>query len=895
MNAGGGFYLAVDLPGGGSLVLDVVSPREPIEFSGVAEMSALPAESLVVIGPGDSDAPRRAVVDRLGGGVLLVSRELLWSILDPRRRGTSEPWQAVDSVAAEQMLRREGRFLWRMIAGFCDRDPALRSECRSLLAQYSAGAGALWDRLEELSCRGGSDPFAGWVEDDDQDIDQVPLPDPPDADPEAVSEWLADPANLSRVLGSGYTPRIQQSEMAGEVGEALRDGHPLLLEAGTGVGKTLGYLVPLLARIDATDERAVVSTFTRTLQNQILDNDLPSLAPLFPALKARLLMGRSNYLCRRREIKFRERPIESLEDAWTAVSFRLWMECTEAGLREEVDRHPALKAHLGVLFDSPEPCSPSVCHGKRECFVQKARRLAREARLVIVNHSLLMNDFAAGNALIGPYTHLVVDEAHRLPAAALDTFSVGCDSVRPVVIEELVGDLRSGDAEPVATRALRAQLAGRADEGAAASAALGPFVDAIRKSLAAYRRWLNSLGDVFEERLGDGQRPQGKVRIYVADEAFGSIRDLTLAFTESAAASGAAYAEFSRRVDDLSDLSDEAADLLATHARAAELMVALEKDVRFMVSGDDENWVYWLDPDSRNGIRSTGATRLESGSLLRECWLGSDLAPILTSATLGVGDDFSHMIGELGVGRLANPPRTSLIPSPFDFDSQSLFVTSPGFPTPEKSEYLPALAAFLRRLTTTVPRKTLVLFTAYHALQFVARAMADENPADELFPAGAQDWLRTRPVVLAQGQGRSPGELVARFRRERHAVLLGTNTFWEGVDFPGEELEVLVVTKLPFQVPTDPWVEARCGRLQAQGENPFATFTVRDAVLRLRQGIGRLIRSDSDRGAVVLLDSRLHAKSYGITFLNALPTGVHYCNEAADIVDTVAAFFEDGD
>lgn len=892
MSGGRRLFLAVGTGSGGWLLLDSVTPRETQEFDTVEEMASLPPESLVVLGPGDPGSPRGAAAERLAGGVLLFSRALLWSLLDPTRRGTTDPWNAPDTLDAERMLRAEGSLLWRMLRRFCDHDAELRARCRSLLAPYSADVAALWDRLEELSCVGGSDPFADWAEAAVGAEDAGPPPRPPEADPEAVAAWLSDAENLAEVLGADFAPRPQQADMAGEVARALADERPLLLEAGTGVGKTLGYLIPLLARIDADDERAVVSTFTRALQNQILEHDLPRLAPLFPALKARLLMGRSNYVCRRRELKFLERPVESLDDAWAAASFLLWMDSTREGLREEIERHPALRSHLATLFDSPEPCSPSICHGKRECFVQKARRLAREANLVIVNHSLLMNDFAAENSLIGPYRRLVVDEAHRLPGAALDTFSVSCDSARPLVVEELIGDGRGNKSEPDATRELRRALAGRGPEAEAAAEALGPLVAGLRGALAAYRRWLKAVGDVFEERLGESQRPQGRIRIYDADEVFGGIRDLTLAFTESAAEAGGAFSAFSSLVDDLDDLSDQAADLLATHARAAELLTALDRDVRFLVAGDDQQWVYWLQPDGRSGVRAAGATRLESGALLRECWLGSRLAPVMTSATLGVGEDFGHMIGELGVGRLGEPPRTSLIPSPFDFRRQALFVTSPGFPTPERPEYLNALAAFLRALSDAVPRKMLVLFTAYHALQHVAQALAGEAPAEELFPDGDRSWLRSRPVILAQGQGRSPAELMARFRSEKHAVLLGTNTFWEGVDFPGEELEILVVTKLPFQVPTDPWVEARCERLQAQGENPFATFTVRDAVLRLRQGIGRLIRSDSDRGAVVLLDSRLHAKSYGITFLNALPTGVHYCNEAGDIVDSVAGFFE---
>ena len=891
--ARGSVHLAVALAGGGSLLLCLDDPREAREIPGDAAAAAadLPAGSFLIV---DGAEPR---VDSVGD-VRLVPRGLLWSLLAPMRADAGDPLRADDHLDAERTLRREGQCFWEGLAVWRDLDPALPAECRSLLAPFGKGLAALWDRLAALAAGGAANPFATWDAAAEPDVATPAgdLPAPPEPDADAVASWLGDAGNLAAVLGPEATPRFEQSAMARDVAGALAAGSPLLVEAGTGVGKTLAYLLPLLSRLAGGGCRAVVSTFTRTLQNQILDHDLPLLARIYPELRVRLLMGRQNYLCRRSEVRFLGRPVEDAADAWAAVSFRLWRARTTSGMREEIQRHPCLRAHLAELFDSHEPCSPSLCHGRSECFVQKARRLAREADLVIVNHSLLMNDFAARRALIGGYELLVVDEAHRMPQVALDTFSIRCDRVRLAVIEDLIGEVRVGGPPPDHLAALGRTLAGAGETAAKAAERLAPLAQAVAGLFTAYRRWLAALGGIFDERVaeGAGVRPPGRVRVYSKDETFAPLRPSTLACLEAASNAAAAYAAFAGALEMVPTLPEGLDDDLATVARAAELLGAIEDDVRFLTQIEDDEWVTWLEPDPRAGLRAVGATRLEAGGLLREHWLACDLAPVLTSATLGVGEDFSHMSAELGVSRLSRPLITSLIASPFDWETQARIVAMPSMPAPDRPGYLDEVVRLLTALTNAVPRKTLVLFTAYQTLQQVARELkeAAPPPEGELFDRGGdRPWLRTPPVILAQGGEASPAELIDRFRRERHAVLLGTNTFWEGVDFPGHELEILVVTKLPFQVPTDPWVEARCDRLQNLGEDPFGSFMVRDAVLRLRQGIGRLIRSGDDRGVVLLLDSRLHGKSYGITFLNALPTRAHYCTDVPDVVARVAEFF----
>ncbi len=884
-------FLAARAPGapGRWLLLDALSPGALSETGEERTGPSAPAGALVI-----RDDRRAELRSRAGGG-LMVTRPALWALLDPCAAGTTTSLDAADAIDTELALRHEGRRLWERLAAFRALDPELRVACRGDLAPFAGSAARLWDALVALAEASDANPFAGWTPPAPAQRPSLAPRDVPE-DPDELGEWMCDATGLGALYGEAFTARVQQAEMATAVAGALAAGQPLLVEAGTGSGKTLAYLLPLLAALSRRGGRGCVATHTRALQTQILEHDLPLLAPLFPRLQARLLMGRRNYLCRRRKLRFLGRPAESFEAAAAKASFRLWLAETPAGRREELAGHPWLDRYLPELFDSPEPCSPSICHGQDECHVQRARRLAREADLVIVNHSLLMNDFAAGHTLVGPYALLVVDEAHRLPQAALETGSIRVEAGRLAVIEELIGEVRPGGGPPEFLRHLADRLADGAGDGVSAAAALGGLSEAAVTCFAACRAWLENLGHQFDARLVDKSRPRGRVRVYDADETFGSLRESTAAVIAALAAAGAAYADVARRLEGLEGAPAGLEDDLGTLARAGELLADLQRDIRFVTAVSDPQWVVWLEPGQEAGVRAAGATLLESGDLLRDCWHGSGLAPVLTSATLAVGEDFGHMRHELGVRRWQPTARTALIASPFDFQRQAKFLTVPGLPAPDRQDFPEAVARLLSRLLQVARRKTLVLFTSYRALQRVARELAGESGLLGLAgAAGDAAWAPPLPLplVLAQSPSADAQELLLRFRRERRAVLLGTNTFWEGVDFPGTELEILVVTKLPFLVPDDPWVEARCERIAAEGENPFETFMVRDAVLRLRQGIGRLIRRADDRGVVVLLDSRLHTKPYGITFLNALPAPPRYCADAAELAGQVTDFFAD--
>ena len=776
---------------GALLALDLRDPSHLLELSDLHHCDAMPADAFVVV---DGDSPD-LVAD--AAGRTFVPRAFFWSLLAPSEAGRRRRLQVHDRLVAEQRLRLEGRRVWDGISAWASLDESLRRRARELLAPWSARHAALIDLIEVLAARPGADPFAGWAAMDAPLPGLVsPPPIPPPCDPPALEEWMASPDGLGRLYGEGFRPRIEQGDMAHVVLAAFQQDHALLLEAGTGVGKTLGYLVPMRSVLSAGGARGVVSTHTRALQSQILDHDLPRLRSLAPELKARRLMGRANYLCRTRRVRFLRHQVETLADAWAQLSFALWLHVSSEGMREDVEDHPALRGHLTELFDSPEPCSPAVCYGRDECHVQRARRLAREADLVVVNHALLMNDCAAQHLLVGEYRYLVVDEAHRLPAVALDTFSISCDGSRALVLEDLIDgsdDHRRAPALPARIERALARLGEKGGEAGARAVHVGDAVMAVADDL---RRWLDALSEAHQAPAGRaGTGPMTRTRVHDRLEVFGPLSEETSRLLSSCAESGRAQASLAASLEDLDEVPEELAEDLATLARASELVQALEEDLYFLTSVEDDEWVVWLDPDQANRFRAAGATRLDAGDLLREQWMNSKLNPVVTSATLGVGEDLSYMAHELGLTGYGRKPEICIVPSPFDVEANTRYLIPSDFPDPNAPGNTAAVAGLIESLLQAVPRKAMVLFTSYRALKATRDAL-NAHAAGHTFRTDTTHlWRHGELVILAQGEGVSPAELLARFRQERRAVLLGTNTFWEGVDLPGDELEIVLIPR----------------------------------------------------------------------------------------------------
>jgi ATP-dependent DNA helicase DinG len=599
----------------------------------------------------------------------------------------------------------------------------------------------------------------------------------------------------------GFRQRPAQQHMATRIGAALERREALLVEAGTGTGKTFAYLVPALL----SGRRVLISTGTRTLQDQLFHRDLPLLAAALgrPARVA-LLKGRGNYLCQAR-LEAIGRQGELLPAVADPLLSRIsaWSMATRTGdlaeLPELADAHP-LRAHI---TSTRESCTGMRCPHHARCHVLEARRAALEADIVVVNHHLLLADLALKEDgfgdLLPSVDAVILDEAHQLPDLVSEFFGVSLASRQ---VELLIADLR------------------------AATAALG--LDSASVPLAGLER---ALADCLSD-LGREERHLAWPEL--ADAALESLAELADAL------------EASREW--LAALVDEPA-LEAFPPRLDGLIGAL-----LQLRGGDT-------PETVPGART--ATVHARGFQLR--LLPYDVsgrfsallsahpsAWIFTSATLAVGDNFSHFASRLGLAEAA----TARYESPFDYARQALLHVPEGLPAPSSPGYTAAVVAAAWPLIEASGGGAFLLFTSHRALRAAAALLERRLPAA---------W----PLLV---QGRAPREqLLRRFRASGCAVLLGTASFWEGVDVQGAALRLVVIDRLPFASPEDPVVRARIEHLQSQGANAFRDYQLPEAVLALKQGVGRLIRSEQDRGVVVICDPRVRGRSYGAVFLSSLP------------------------
>jgi ATP-dependent DNA helicase DinG len=613
-----------------------------------------------------------------------------------------------------------------------------------------------------------------------------------------------------------YVPREQQLEMARAILEAIESGGQLAVEAGTGTGKTFAYLVPALL----AGGKVIVSTGTKTLQNQLYDRDLPAVREaLATGAVTSLLKGRANYVCLyRMERAKTEGRFESREDATRLRAIEHFAATSLTGDRAELADVPEDAPVWQHATSTRDNCLGQDCPNYKDCFVMRARKNALAADVVVVNHHLFFADVALRDEgiseLLPSCNTVIFDEAHQLPETARLFFG---ETLSTSQLVELARDAR-----------LELRAAG------GASPELDRVASKLDKAARDLRLCFSKEGRLsWKQALSLGQFPES---LKALSSALDALRK--------------PLAEQSERSEGLGACARRAGEASALFARLAE--------------GEQKNEVRWAEVFGQS--LQLHVTPLVPAELFRKQMLDHPRAWIFTSATLAMGEDFSHFKRELGLDEAA----AKSWPSPFDFPHQALLYTPRGLPAdPNDPGYTDAVVEAALPVLEASGGRAFLLFTSHRALR---------RAHEKLF-------ARLPYPLLVQGTG-SRSELLVRFRELGNAVLLGAASFWEGVDVRGEALSVVLIDKLPFAPPDDPVLAARIEALRAEGGNPFMEYQLPQAVLQLKQGAGRLIRGETDRGVLVLCDPRLYGKAYGRTVRASLPP-MKQTRELAD----VRAFF----
>ncbi|HKW42416.1 MAG TPA: helicase C-terminal domain-containing protein [Gemmatimonadales bacterium] len=709
-------------------------------------------------------------------------------------------------------------------------------------------------------------------------------------DPIDVAGLLSPRGSVARALG-GFEDRPSQRDMTAYVADLYNDGGIGLLEAGTGVGKSFAYLVPALVWARENGERSVVSTNTINLQEQLVGKDLPILAralgtgdhsPTFALLK-----GWRNYLCLSRLAQALEQEDSLFEDERRAElgSLAGWAARTSDGSLADLSDEPSGDVWDAVAAES-DLCTRLKCPHFERCFLFQARRRAAEADVVVVNHHLLASDLAVRMAsdnwqeaaVLPPYRRLVLDEAHHLEDVA--AMHLGAH-VSKLGVERLLARLEKNGRGLLPT--LRSVLFRRDDLLSAASRDV--VQQSLGDALVAARRAADDVFTRLTRRLDAEPGPAPVLRLSDAfledpawDEGLGvALDNLLLAF--SRLSEGAAIIADRLALDDPSERRAQLVGELRGVVRRLDAAAAgLTAALRPPPGGPAA--VRWLERRGRKVANiSLAAVPLDLAPILKDNLFDRVETVVLTSATLAAGGDFSYLEERLGLD--LPPTRTKvreMHASPFDFATQCLFGIPTDVPEPrdDESGHGAAVARVLVELAHASDGGMFVLFTSHAALRRAADAV--------------RDAIGGRWPLFVQGEGQRD-HLLRRFREAGSGVLLGTDSFWEGVDVPGRALRVLILAKLPFRVPTEPLTAARLERLEARGLNGFAHYLVPNAALKLKQGFGRLIRSREDVGAVVLLDPRVVTKRYGAILLQGLPPARRVVGHWADVRGACEEFF----
>lgn len=785
------------------------------------------------------------------------SYALAWLVKNLELENHSAHRALADALATAELLIR----IEKELSGFPD---FLQEQLSALASGDESATGAFIRRC--CSGRGGAAAPAGQTVRGSHQRREINEEYCLDVD--ALADYFGERAEFKERI-PGFEERPQQLQLAQEVARTLNNGGCLLAEAGTGTGKSLAYLLPAALYARGSGKQIAVSTHTRNLQEQLWQKDIPMLSALLDTpVKAAVLKGRSNYLCRRLYRYFANEPSEEMR--YFLMRIAVWRVQTKDGELGDLSLNSFSRRYWQRLCASRENCAPFCPYRqKNSCCVQKARMKAAEAEILIINHSLLIANAANEGALLPELPYLIIDEAQHLEHATEDQLTSAVDffdilnllgryerkergkraGVIPALEKTEPGLFDSISAERIAV--LAAKLA---DDVAAVLAAAEKFYDVADQFFQQERSRQAFLPVKIRIMPQHLQSPDWQLVAQLSEEAAAALNVLAAdSFTildlvrANAPDDGEETGRLPKGCEELFSLGNISRELAGT--------------LTACINDENANFVSWVEYSDLERRPAINIAPVEINELLHDLLYEKTEALVMTSATLGIGKDFSYFKQRTGIDLLPLKPRELVLPSPFFYREQSLFTIVndlPDWSRCSEIEAVEAISSALIRLLTASKGRAIVLFTSHAQLKSVYKQIVAP-----LNNAGIN--------VLAHGVSGAPSMLLERLKSEENCCILGAASFWEGVDVIGEALSLIVVVRLPFWPPNTPLAATRMERIEAEGKSPFWDYSLPMALIRFKQGFGRLIRSDKDSGVFCVLDKRIIEKRYGASFIRSLP------------------------